>query len=128
MQNSHVLYCAVKISSTELTGILSMNFYNTEWRPGMGPPPQDFRQGNGPPRGGGGGGPPPMAPPPMQGMPQFAGYEQVGGFGQSKCHILQVLTYRVYCTGFYKEVLKTKFVSGFLKCLILMCFIFIIHA
>lgn len=57
-----------------------------------------------------------MAPPPMQGMPQFAGYEQVGGFGQSKCHILQVLTYRVYCTGFYKEVLKTKFVSGFLKC------------
>lgn len=71
-----------------------MTFYNAEWRPGMGPPPQDFRQGNGPPRaGGGGGGPPPMAPPPMQGMPQFAGYEQVGGFGQSKCH--------PYCNGFY---------------------------
>ncbi|XP_061186684.1 protein SSUH2 homolog [Saccostrea echinata] len=54
-----------------------------QWHPGMGgPPPADFRQGNGPPRRGGGGGPPPMAPPPMQGMPRFAGYEQVGGFGQ----------------------------------------------
>lgn len=91
-----------------------MNFYNTEWRPGMGPPPQDFRQGNGPPRAGGGGGPPPMAPPPMQGMPQFAGYEQVGGFGQSKCH---PISFNVqFCTGFSREVLKTKFLFGFLKC------------
>lgn len=62
---------------------LYINF-TTEWQPGMGPPPADFRQGNGPPRrGGGGGGPPPVAPPPMQGMPQFSGYEKVGGFGQS---------------------------------------------
>ncbi|KAK3101124.1 hypothetical protein FSP39_001126 [Pinctada imbricata] len=53
-----------------------------QWQPGMGgPPPADFRTGNGPPRRGGGGGPPQMGPPPMQGMPQFAGYEGVGGFG-----------------------------------------------
>lgn len=50
----------------------------------MGPPPSDFRQGQGPPRQPLAQGPPQRGPPPMQGMPQFQGYGQVGGFGQSK--------------------------------------------
>lgn len=55
------------------------------WNPGMGPPPQDFRQGAGPPAGPLAQGPPQRGPPPMTGMPQFQGYGQVGGFGQSEC-------------------------------------------
>lgn len=51
-----------------------------------GPPPQDLRQGAGPPIANASMGPPVRGPPPMQGMPQFAGYEAAaqGAFGQSE--------------------------------------------